>query len=141
MKVMIHDLDEGTAFAPGKSDKDLAIIHANNQYAPCRGCFQCWLKNAGFCVMKDSLQHIGALIGQSDPLIIISRCCYGDTAVLSKPSWIVRLGIPSRFSLGVAVKPTTSAATHAESCCVFIFMGNARNLNRRQPKRWSSAIV
>ena len=77
MKVMIHDLDEGTAFTPGKSDKDSVIIHANNQYAPCRGCFQCWLKNAGFCVMKDSLQHIGALIGQSDPLIIISRCCYG----------------------------------------------------------------
>ena len=52
-------------------------IHANNQYAPCRGCFQCWLKNAGFCTRKDSLQHIGALIGQSDPLIIVSRCCYG----------------------------------------------------------------
>ena len=27
--------------------------------------------------MKDSLQHIGALIGQSDPLIIVSQCCYG----------------------------------------------------------------
>ena len=27
--------------------------------------------------MKDSLQHIGALIGQSDPLILVSKCCYG----------------------------------------------------------------
>lgn len=27
--------------------------------------------------MKDSLQYIGVLIGQSDLLIIISRCCYG----------------------------------------------------------------
>lgn len=31
MKVMIHDLDEGTAFTPGKSDMDSVIIHANNQ--------------------------------------------------------------------------------------------------------------
>ncbi len=39
--------------------------------------FARWLKNTGFCVMDDSLKHAGALIGQSDPLIIISRLCYG----------------------------------------------------------------
>ena len=77
MKVIIHDLREGEALFLGKSDKDSVVIHANNQYAPCCGCFKCWLKNAGFCTMKDALQHIGALIGQSDPLIIVSRCCYG----------------------------------------------------------------
>ena len=77
MKVIIHDLREGEALFLGKSDKDSVVIHANNQYAPCCGCFKCWLKNAGFCIMKDSLQHIGALIGQSDPLIIVSQCCYG----------------------------------------------------------------
>lgn len=52
MKVIIHDLSEGTAFSPKKPDKDSVVIHANNQYAPCRGCFQCWLENAGFCTMK-----------------------------------------------------------------------------------------
>lgn len=77
MKVIIHDLREGEALSQEKSDKDSVVIHANNQYAPCCGCFKCWLKNAGFCIMKDSLQHIGALIGQSDPLIIVSQCCYG----------------------------------------------------------------
>ena len=77
MKVIIHDLREREALSQEKSDKDSVVIHANNQYAPCCGCFKCWLKNAGFCIMKDSLQHIGALIGQSDPLIIISQCCYG----------------------------------------------------------------
>ncbi len=77
MKVIIHDLSEEVSFSPKNSDEDLVVIHANNQYAPCRGCFKCWLKNAGFCIMKDSMQHIGALIGQSDPLIIVSRCCYG----------------------------------------------------------------
>ncbi len=27
--------------------------------------------------MRDSLRHIGALIGKGDSLIIVSRCCYG----------------------------------------------------------------
>ena len=77
MTTIIHDLGDEITYSLEKADKDLVVIHADNQYASCRGCFKCWLKNAGFCTMKDALQHIGALIGQSDPLIIVSRCCYG----------------------------------------------------------------
>ena len=77
MKVIIHDLGEEITCLLKKTNEDLVVIHADNQYASCRGCFKCWLKNAGFCTMKDSLQHVGALIGRSDPLIIVSRCCYG----------------------------------------------------------------
>lgn len=77
MKVIIHDLSDEITYTLEKSHEDSVVIHANNQYSPCQGCFQCWLKNAGFCIMKDSLQHIGALVGLSDPLIIVSRCCYG----------------------------------------------------------------
>lgn len=77
MKVVIHDLGEEITHLLEKSDANLVVIHADHQYAPCRGCFKCWLKNAGFCIMGDSLQHMGALIGQSNPFIIVSRCCYG----------------------------------------------------------------
>ncbi len=77
MKVIIHDLGDAATRTLEKLNAYSVVIHADNQYAPCRGCFKCWLKNAGFCIMKDSLQHIGALIGQSDPLILVSRCCYG----------------------------------------------------------------
>lgn len=77
MTTIIHDLGDEITYLLEKADKDLVVIHADNQYASCRGCFKCWLKNAGFCTMKDSLQHVGALIGRSDPLIIVSRCCYG----------------------------------------------------------------
>ena len=77
MKVIIHDLGKEMAFALGKEEQDLVVVHGDNRYVPCCGCFKCWLKNAGYCRMKDSLQHMGALIGQSDPLIIVSRCCYG----------------------------------------------------------------
>ena len=77
MKVIIHDLGDAITYASEKSSEDSVVLYANNQYASCQGCFKCWLKNDGFCIMKDFLQHIGALIGQSDPLIIVSRCCYG----------------------------------------------------------------
>ena len=77
MKVIIHDLGDAVTYTPEKTSEDSVVLYANNQYASCQGCFKCWLKNAGFCIMKDSLQHIGALVGQSDPLIIVSQCCYG----------------------------------------------------------------
>lgn len=53
------------------------VLNTDGHYAPCRGCFACWLKNTGYCVMDDSLKHAGALIRQRDSLIIISRLCYG----------------------------------------------------------------
>ena len=77
MQVIIHDMEEDAFISSKSFDKDSIVIKADGRYAPCQGCFKCWLKHAGFCVMKDSLQHIGALIGQSDPLLIISQCCYG----------------------------------------------------------------
>ena len=73
MKVIIHDLGEEITCLLKKTNEDLVVIHADNQYAHCRGCFKCWLKNAGYCVMRDSLRHIGALIGKGDSLIIVSR--------------------------------------------------------------------
>ena len=77
MKTIIHDLNKADFSAFELPDENVVVFTADGQYAPCRGCFACWLKNTGFCVMDDSLKHAGALIGQSDPLIIISRLCYG----------------------------------------------------------------
>lgn len=77
MRTIIHDIGDEAIRSLAVPDGDSVFIHADNKYAPCRGCFKCWLKNAGFCDMKDSLQHIAAVIGESDPLIIVSRCRYG----------------------------------------------------------------
>ncbi len=77
MRVLIHDLDERELSALGEFKEDTTVVAANGRYAPCKGCFKCWLKNRGYCVMTDSLQHIGALIGSSDEVVIISKNCYG----------------------------------------------------------------
>ena len=81
MKTIIHDFNKETFSAFELPDENVVVFTADGQYAPCSGCFACWLKNTGFCVMDDSLKHAGALIGQSDPLIINSP---GVKAVLDR---------------------------------------------------------
>lgn len=46
MKVIIHDLGDEITNTLEKSSEDSVVLHANNQYASCQGCFKCWLKNA-----------------------------------------------------------------------------------------------
>lgn len=115
MKVIIHDLSDEITYSLEKLDEDLIVIHADNQYASCCGCFKCWLKNAGFCIMKDSLQHIGTLVGQSDRLIIVSRCCYGGYSRPVKAILDRTIGVLSHSSPGDAGKPIILAAIHAGS--------------------------
>ena len=78
MRTIIHDLPmEFASFLPEDSSEEYFLLRANGHCAPCKGCFACWLKNPGFCAIPDAFQHAGALIGQSDPLLIISQLCYG----------------------------------------------------------------
>jgi multimeric flavodoxin WrbA len=49
----------------------------NIKALPCTGCFGCWIKTPGQCILKDHLQHMGEYINKCDEIIIISRCCYG----------------------------------------------------------------
>ncbi|HCM24730.1 MAG TPA: hypothetical protein DHW78_10465 [Ruminococcaceae bacterium] len=76
MQVIIHDLDD-EFFKSLRREEGITVINANDKYAPCQGCFRCWLKNAGYCVIGDSLQHVGAIIGASDKITIISKITYG----------------------------------------------------------------
>lgn len=133
LRTVIHDLNiEGLA-ALGLPEEDTVIFHADGRYAPCRGCFQCWLKNAGFCVMKDSLRHMGALIGQSDPLVIVSRCCYGGYSSSVKAVLDRAIGTSLPFSPGEAGRPTTSAVS-AAPVAAGRFYGDCTALERQIAK-------
>ncbi len=76
MHIVIHDLCEELFYSLTFKD-EIIEINEKNKAAPCQGCFKCWLKNAGYCVIYDSLKHIGAAIGTSEKVIIISEICYG----------------------------------------------------------------
>jgi multimeric flavodoxin WrbA len=42
------------------------------------GCYGCWIKTPGHCIINEHYQNIGELFSKSDRLIIISRCLYGS---------------------------------------------------------------
>lgn len=63
MNILIHDLRDYFFQNP---DDDFEIINTNVQAVPCQGCFQCWTKNAGYCIYADAFQHSGAAVGNSE---------------------------------------------------------------------------
>lgn len=41
------------------------------------GCFGCWLKTPGACVIRDKYGDMGEYLSKCDEVIIISKCVYG----------------------------------------------------------------
>ena len=79
MKLIIHDLDEQEfmAWYP-QMGTDTVVISDNGTIHNCIGCFGCWLKTPGTCVLKDGYDRMGELLSQSEEVIIISKCIYGS---------------------------------------------------------------
>ncbi len=44
----------------------------------CKGCFGCWIKTPGECVIKDNMQSILKTIGNSDILVLITNLICGS---------------------------------------------------------------
>lgn len=83
MKIIIHDLTE-TALReifPLISDEDITdediIISENNSIHPCIGCFGCWLKTPGECIIKDTYRQMGRNLAMCSEMVIVSQCVYG----------------------------------------------------------------
>lgn len=78
MQILIHDLKEN----PFQDlENEFEIIDTRMKAVFCQGCFQCWTKNAGYCIYADSLQHSGAAIGNSERIVVVSQLCYGGYSV------------------------------------------------------------
>ena len=78
MNVIIHDLnDEDFKLLFPKKSEDVYVVSNNGNIKNCIGCFGCWIKTPGKCVIKDGYDNIGALFAKADNIIIISKCCYG----------------------------------------------------------------
>ncbi|RCX20718.1 hypothetical protein DFP94_103451 [Fontibacillus phaseoli] len=79
MKMIVHDLPP-QEFAALYDDKkeDVTVISDNGTIRKCTGCFGCWIKTPGVCVLKDEYQNMGELLARCDELIIINKCVYGS---------------------------------------------------------------
>lgn len=70
--LVIHDTE-----LPVKAEYADSFFFAGNRRVRCRGCFGCWLKTPGECVMHDGSQHIGSRMARSREVWIFSKILYG----------------------------------------------------------------
>jgi multimeric flavodoxin WrbA len=77
-KLILHDLrsDNAESVLPPTS-AELTLFPAYPSVRPCVGCFGCWVKTPGRCVIKDRGADFIALLKQCDELNIISRMVFG----------------------------------------------------------------
>ena len=77
MNVIIHDLNnEQFELLFPELNNNSHIIFDNGTIKSCIGCFGCWIKTPGKCVIKDGYDNIGELFSKADKVIVISKCFY-----------------------------------------------------------------
>ena len=77
MNLVIHDLSEQEWSEVSSKYEGCEVVSDNGDIKPCAGCFGCWVKNPGECVIKDGYERMGALIHKADEVVVISRYTYG----------------------------------------------------------------
>lgn len=77
MKLLIHDLPEKefARFAPDY--RGWEIIAARGDIRPCVGCFGCWVKTPGRCVVQDGYEDTPVKLHQAEEIVFLSRLRYG----------------------------------------------------------------
>lgn len=78
MNILIHDFsDKRYQELFPETNNNAYIISDTGTIRHCVGCFGCWIKTPGKCVLKDGYDNLGELLSKSEKLTIISRCFYG----------------------------------------------------------------
>ncbi len=99
MKLIITDIENFCV----PIDGEYKIINPKGAVRHCIGCFGCWVKTPGKCVIHDGYEGIGIDMGKCMELILISRCCYGSVSPFVKmvqdraisyihPDFVIRKG-------------------------------------------------
>lgn len=73
MRLVVTDI----GLYPGRISPEDRVISSGNIKA-CRGCFGCWTKTPGACVISDDISDMGALLSKCSEIVIVSRCFYGS---------------------------------------------------------------
>ncbi|WP_196592941.1 flavodoxin family protein [Pectinatus sottacetonis] len=63
------------AFSAGAEKAGAQVTHiflAEKKIGHCRGCFNCWFKTPGKCIIKDDMEEINAVCADADILLLAS---------------------------------------------------------------------
>jgi hypothetical protein len=70
--------------AEGNGDAMEIIPMRDRKTAPCTGCFGCWVRTPGLCVMKDDAPDITRSIVRSDLVVYLTPITFGGYSSLIK---------------------------------------------------------
>ena len=59
------------------NDDDI-LVNASDIHRYCIGCFGCWLKTPGKCIIKDGFEDLGQRLSQVSEFILISKATFGS---------------------------------------------------------------
>ena len=76
MKLVIHDLKPEEWNKISFKYRGWKAI-SEKPIHPCNGCFCCWNRTPGQCVIRDGFENMGKLIHVADEITVISRYAYG----------------------------------------------------------------
>ena len=82
MNLLISDIPLLPPFTQNADNRyvDLSTMKISN----CMGCFGCWVKTPGRCVIRDDATSVYPLIAQSSRLIYVSHVRYGGYDIVMK---------------------------------------------------------
>ena len=77
MNLVIHDLSRDEWEKTAQDYAGWTVVSEDKPIRPCVGCFGCWNRTPGTCVIKDGFENMGALIHRAEEVVVISRYTYG----------------------------------------------------------------
>lgn len=80
MKLILSDISTDCFNVRGENE----VIENNDRIHNCIGCFNCWVKTPGKCVILDGFEEMGKKLSRCTELIIVSQCVYGSTSPFVK---------------------------------------------------------
>lgn len=80
LKVILTDIENPSLSVSG----DYRLYKKGMDVHSCTGCFGCWTKTPGKCLIKDDSARFAEDLGKCTELIIISRCVYGGVSPFVK---------------------------------------------------------
>lgn len=80
MKLLICDREKEDLEKAGVAERFDRIIGFETSVASrfCTGCFGCWVKTPGRCVLPDELQDMGPLLATCDQVTVLSKATFGS---------------------------------------------------------------
>ena len=77
MKLLIHDLKREEWDRISGRYAGWEVISDNGRICSCAGCFGCWIKTPGECVIEDGYERIPVLMHRAEEVVVMSRYTYG----------------------------------------------------------------